>query len=286
MKNYMFLVALLVGILLGLAGSYAYFLFVRQPRSYLVNTLGKVNAYNYLVSSYNPTLGLCSEFLGSNVYWVSHDNLLASYVLREWNRTVADNITKTVISIADDYGLEVSEEGLPLDCKMKALLGYDVNFFFNDTETIILNNSYYGSVLMTERTKIDSSLSFTNYGDMLCYASLVEWRRENRSGADYYLDRAEAMWDGKGFNDTVAVQNGYYATYKLGLFYMTSQILGRDFDFKKDLVELVWACQVLDGGFKTDYYDVGSFPVTSKTNAETTAIILLTDIPTRLEITI
>jgi hypothetical protein len=66
---------------------------------------------------------------------------------------------------------------------------------------------------------------------------------------------------------------------------MTSQVLGLNFDFKKELVDTVWACQLLNGGFKTDYYDIGSFPNSSKTNTETTSIILLADIPTRLEIT-
>jgi hypothetical protein len=285
MNRYMPVVALLVGILLGSVGCYVYFLSVRQPRSYLVNTSGNVNAYKYLINSYNSTLGLCYLYPGSDVYWVCHDNILASCVLEQWNKTVAGNITKTVRSIAQTYGLNTSEDGLPLDCKMEALLGYEVPFLLSDTESMTLNSSYYGSVLNTEITMPNSYLNITAYADTLCYASLVEWRNENYSGADFYFQQAKAMWDGKGFKDTVAAQNGYYATYKLGLFYMTSQVLGLDFDFKRELVDTVWACQLLNGGFKTDYYEIGSFPNNSKTNTETTSIILLANIPTNLEIT-
>jgi hypothetical protein len=285
MKSYMLIVALLVGILLGSTVSYAYFLSVRQPRSYLVNTLGKVNAYKHLVSSYNSTLGLCFEFPESNVYWVSHDNVLASYALQNWNRTVADNITETMQRIIRDYGLTASSSGIPVDTRAEILLGYSTDLFFNQTEGITLNSSYYGSVLKTERANSNVLPDFENYTDLLCYATLVEWRKENYSGADHYYEEARTMWDGNGFRDQVFNKTGYYATYKLGLFYLTSNTLGKNFDFKKELVDRVGQCQLLNGGFITDYFGNGSFPVNSKTNTETTSIMLLADFPAILEIT-
>jgi len=160
-----------------------------------------------------------------------------------------------------------------------------VIFLLPETESMTVNSSYYDSVLTTERTKPNSHLDITNYADTLCYASLVEWRRENYSGADYYYEEAKAMWDGNGFRDQVFNNTRYYATYKLGLFYLTSNTLGKNFDFKKELVDRVGQCQLLSGGFITDYFANGSYPVNSKTNTETTSIILLADFPTILEIT-
>jgi hypothetical protein len=240
-------------------------------------------AYNYLVHSYNSTLRLCYATPGSNVYWLSHDNVLASYVLQQWNRTVADNITDTIRRIAQEYSLNVSEEGLPLDCKMEALFGYYVDFYkINNTKEATLNVSYYGSVLKTEETS-NSSLNFTNYADMLCYASLVEWRRQNYSGADYFFDLVKKLWDGNGFRNVVYDDNHTYATYKLGLFYFLSQTLGISFDFKKELIERIWSSQDnATGGFMTDYYGNGTFPTWATTNTETTSIILLARIPTSL----
>lgn len=285
MKSYMSIMALLVGILLGSTGCYVYFLSMKQSRSYLVNTLGKVNAYKYLVSSYNSTMGLCFEFPESNVYWVSHDNLLASYALQNWNRTVADNITETMHRIVRDYRLAASSNGIPIDTRAEILLGYNIDLFFNQTESMILNSTYYGSILKTERANSSILPDFENYTDLLCYASLVEWRKENYSEANHYYEEAEATWDGNGFRDQVFDKTGYYATYKLGLFYLASNTLGKNFDFKKELVDRVGRCQLLSGGFITDYFGNGSFPVNGKTNIETTSIILLADFPAILEIT-
>jgi len=60
MKPYSLVISLLIGILLGATGCYAYFLLTAKT-NYLNQTLGRENAYNYLVNSYNSTLGLIYE---------------------------------------------------------------------------------------------------------------------------------------------------------------------------------------------------------------------------------
>jgi len=106
---------LLVGIIIGSTGCYVYFLLRGKTKSYLNQTLGREKAYNYLANSYNSTLGLCYEYPGSNIYWVTNDNVLASYALQQWNREIADNITETMKRIAEKYNLETSITGIPLD---------------------------------------------------------------------------------------------------------------------------------------------------------------------------
>jgi hypothetical protein len=279
MKSPMLVVCLLIGILLGATGCYAYFILRGNPKSILSPTFGRKEAYNYLLSSYNSTLGLCFEYPGSNVYWVSNDNVLASYALQNRNRTIADNITETIERLVKDYNLPASPTGIPINTRAEILLGYYAEFLINQTELLTLNSSYYGSVLKTEVATNNILLDFENYSDLLCYASLTEWRKGNDSGAVHYYEEVKAMWDGNGFNDKVFKLTGYYATYKLGLFYLTSRTLGKNFGFEKDLIERFSRCQLVNGGFITDYYGNGSFPSGSTTNTETTSIMLLADIP-------
>jgi hypothetical protein len=237
-------------------------------------------AYSYLVNSYNSALGLCYECPGSNVYWVTHDNVLAGYVLQKWNREIADNITETVKRVAQEYHLLTSKAGIPLDTRVEILLGYNVDMYFNETENVILNSTYYSSVLNTSKPTNNVTIGWENYTDLLCYAALVEWRKGNYPEADYYYENVTEMWDGNGFNDTAFRVNGYYDTYKLGLFYFLNDILSKGpLDFEDKLVSRVWTCQDSNGGFKTEYYANGSFPPFTKTNVETTSIVLLSDIP-------
>jgi len=189
-------------------------------------------------------------------------------------------MTETIKRIAKEYGLLVSQSGVPLNCRAEILLGYQVALFFNMTELTTLDASYYGSSLGTERATNGILPDFYEYADLLCYASLVEWRKGNISGADYYYDKVKAMWDGSGFKDKAYTITVGYATYKLGLFYFLNKILGKcSFEFEKKLIQQTWHCQDdSNGGFKTDYYDNGSFPI-CYTNTETTSIILLAGIP-------
>jgi len=281
MKAYFLIISLLIGILLGATGCYAYFLPKPKPKSHINQILGREKAYSYLVNSYNSTLGLCHEFAGSNRYWITHDNVLASYALQNWNRTVADNITMTVKRIAREYGLTTNSEGIPLDTKAEVLLGHTINFLSEFNEETELDDSYYGSTLLSENATGVPSV-FYGYADLLCYSSLNEWRKQNYSKADVYYEQVKAMWDGNGFRDSAYDSTLHYATYKLGLFYLLSRTLNKDFDFKKELIERVWLCQVDNGGFKTDYLSSGGFPE-CQTNTETASIILLADVPSLFE---
>jgi hypothetical protein len=281
-------IALLIGILIGFGvcyGCFQYLAFKERPIPSDVQTHARESAYSYLVNSYNSALGLCYVHPEvKNVYWVTHDNVLASYVLQNWNREIADNITETVRRIARDYNLTTSQVGIPLDARAEILLGHNIEHFFNKTENVTLNASYYGSILMTEQATNEILTDFEDYMDLLCYASFVEWRNENYTGADHYCEEAKKMWDGNGFADEAFHTHNYYATYKLGLFYFINKMLGKSsFEFEKELIQQVWQCQDCNGGFKTDYYGDGSFPP-CYTNTETASIILLADIPLTSEV--
>jgi hypothetical protein len=273
------IIVFLIGILIGFGIGYSYFPVKGQQMH------SKESAYSYLVNSYNSALGLCYENPeAKNFYWVINDNALAFYALQQWNRKIADNITETIKRIAKEYGLPTSQTGIPLNCRAEILLGYNVDYFFNMTEWVTLNSSYYGSILKTEKANNSIFKDFEIYADLLCYASLVEWRKQNYSGADYYYEKVKAMWDGNGFRDAAFNKTSYYATYKLGLFYFLNKMTRNgSFVFERQLIERVWQCQDCNGGFKTDYYANGTFPEGCQTNTETTSIILLSGIPCSLE---
>jgi hypothetical protein len=264
MKSYFLVISLLIGILLGAAGCYIYLELNDHPHF----TPEEEKAYKYLVDSYNPKLGLCFEYPGSNRYWVTHDNVLASHALQNWSRSIADNITATVKRIAKEYNLTTNSEGIP---------GYTVSFL-SESSITLLNSSYFGSELWCEKATGIPAV-FYGYADLLCFASLNEWGKKNYSGANSYFDQAMTMWNGNGFKDSAYNDTlKSYATYKLGLFYLLSRTLDRHFYFENELIERVWSCQVSNGGFKTEYYGNGTFPP-CQTNTETASIILLADVP-------
>jgi hypothetical protein len=268
-------IALLIAISMSFAIGYGYFPVKGQQGH------SKESAYSYLVNSYNSTLGLCYEYPGSHTYWLSHDNVLASYVLQNWNREIADNISKTVEKLAVLYGLERHPSGILKDGRVDILLGYSYDTLKDINTTF--EKDYLGSKIKTETVENTNAQGIQGYADLLCYASLMEWRKQNYSEADYYYEKVKAMWDGNGFRDIVFNKTSYYATYKLGLFYFLNKMTRNgSFVFESQLIERVWQCQDSNGGFKTDYYGNGSFPV-CQTNTETTSIILLSGIPYSLE---
>lgn len=275
MKKYI-IAAFLIGILIGVGACYICLSLRDQDEEVLD---WREFAYTYLVDSYNSTIGLCCVHPEErNVFWIANDNVLASYVLQQWNREIADNITETIKRIAKEYHLPTSHVGIPLNCRAEILLGYNVNYFFNITKPINLT-SCDDSFIKTEIAINETLEDFDEYADLLCHASLVEWRKGNNSGAEYYCEKVKAMWDGNGFKDKAYNIEGIYATYKLGLFYFVNKMLGEgSFAFKRELIQRVWQCQDSNGGFKTNYYGNGTFPI-CQTNTETTSIILLSDIP-------
>ena len=278
MKIYV-LAAFLIGILVGSVIGYYYFL----PTNNEQRLGSKELAYLYLESSYNSTLGLCYEHPGSNTYYLSHDNALASYALQIWNREIADNISKTVEDLAALYGLETHSSGLLRDGRIDILLGYSYDDLKNiDTS---FEKDYLGSILKTEMVLDTNAQVIQGYADLLCYSSLIEWRKNNSFGAQIYYNACKGMWKGNGFEDLVFNSTGRYETYKLGLFYFLNKVIEADaFEFEEELIKRAWQCQnKTSGGFRTHYYANGTFPQDSLTNTETTSIMLLANIPSTIK---
>ncbi|MBS7632814.1 hypothetical protein KEJ15_04220 [Candidatus Bathyarchaeota archaeon] len=238
-----------------------------------------LDAQSFLLSLYRPEIGLCVEYEGSNSVWITHDNLLAGYAMEQWNRTIADNITSTVKHLAVEYDLVCNSENVPIDTRAEILLGYNVHAL-NETGVRIVDPSYHGYALRNEEATNKAFEDWMNYADLVIYQALTELKKQDYTYADQLYDMAKQFWDGKGFNDKAARLHGYYDVYKLGLFYYLNRIMGKGhFEFEEVLVERTWSCQASNGGFLTEYYGNGSIPDGTKANCETTAIILLANMP-------
>src|SRR3712207_9432433 len=59
-----------------------------------VSQLDPLHAKNYLVSQYNPTIGLIRENIYNDRYWLWSDNVLATKVLRNYNYSISENIDR------------------------------------------------------------------------------------------------------------------------------------------------------------------------------------------------
>lgn len=283
MKVYI-IITFLLGILVGsLIGYYSFPLINRSSTIY-----NKEAAYSYLLTSYNSTLGLCYEYPNdTSRYWLSHDNVLASFVLRDWNLEISNNISKTVGELAQLYGLERHPSGLLKDGRVDILFGYSYDALKNISTSF--ERSYLGSKVKTETVENQDAEGTLGYADLLCYASLMQrWEGKSNISYSYYV-MFKAMWNGNGFEDDFFKAHHKYETYKLGLFYLLSKIIGQDFEFEEQLLKIVGKCQDANGGFRTHYYmnisdgtDEVTFPSDSYTNTETTSIILLANVPSHV----
>lgn len=245
--------------------------------SFAVKKGSIVKAYQFLESLYREDIGLCVEYPESNTVWITHDNYLASIVLASWNRTVADNITSTIKNLVAEYDLPHDANGLPIDTRIEIINGYLADSL-NVTELVSVNASYHGYQLKTEKatnTAIPSN-EWGNYADLTLLQCLIAWRKGDNKTAFNLFERVTKMWDGIGFNDDATKTNGRYSVYKLGLFLYVHRFLGSpSCEILEQVINTIWDCQDVNGGFFTDYIKHGLYPYGVKTNCETTALILL-----------
>jgi hypothetical protein len=130
-------------------------------------------------------------------------------------------------------------------------------------------------VIMAEFHNSSTTLLWKQYGDTLIYQSLNLYLRGNRTGAEYYFDKAYKMWDGKGIYD-LSTENdikGNYANYKLALILFASKVLELNIANYAQIEDKLWSMQQLNGGITSLTDNIGN--LTGSANAETTALTLL-----------
>jgi hypothetical protein len=215
---------------------------------------------SFLAQLIDPALDLLPEFDGSNVYWLWHDNALATKTLA----TSHPDVSQRIASAIERERIDRADR--------------KVDLFFGDKPDVLPFRHYELTDVRTVgekqiRTEIPSDREmkgWASYADLLLLATLAE-KDPEKGRANWNL--AAAMWDGVGFFDAAAKQHRRYATYKLGIALVAAHSLTPQPEIPRGLVERLQKMQSAQGGWITDYRRDGT-PL-GKANVETTCMAIL-----------
>jgi hypothetical protein len=234
-------------------------------------------AVSYLTGKYDSHVGLLYEsedngthWLGPwatyrNTYWLYSDNLEALHVLKKFNPTIAENISKTY----DRY--EFPKNTLLFG----TLFGENIPDDIKDAENIAVVNTSE-SVVIYRRHQGSSSFPYHQWSDTLCYRALDEYQFGDKAKAKTILKEALDHWDGLGFKDHSTERDGFYANYKIGLFLYVADKMNYPLsaNTKADMERQMWRQQNPETGGITSLADLNGQPIGSA-NVETTSLTLL-----------
>jgi hypothetical protein len=231
-------------------------------------------AADYLISQYNPSLGLVAEAptVAPNTYWLVSDNLLAQKALTSYDPAISNNISESLLEYPRAFKIPTNAAGLPNSYKHEAFTGDQVPLPFHTCVqfTLVETLAYVIKIDVANGSVLSD---WRSYGDLLLYASLSAHYDGDDEAARQYFGEAVAMWDGMGIRDKHTNITGLYATYKLALLYHVAHQLNETLPFEEALLDRLWRQQHDNGGFITDYHFDGT--PDGDTNTETTAIILI-----------
>jgi hypothetical protein len=213
----------------------------------------------FLVRLFDTNMSLLPEYPGANVYWLFHDNYLASKVLAgshpEMTKSIVAAIQREGISKSGKIELIFGEADKPLPFRQYKLM--DVRHVAN-------------KVIRTEVVTDSVLNSWEDYADLLLLASIAE---TNRPAARKRWEDAMRMWDGKGFMDAAARHDSRYSTYKLALALLAAGHLSPPATPPQELIDRLLSMQDGSGGWITDYDATGK--KIGLANVETTCLSIL-----------
>jgi hypothetical protein len=264
----------------------------------------KMRAVKYLISGYNSTVGLIPEVPSwfeplplNHLYWLTSDNMLAYYALKNYDAAVSNAILNKIKGYAINYSLPVNSEGVPISYKHEVLIGtalpetFNLSNYYHLSKTPLNLISYDDIVHYAEtinpiivaevnnRTTIMSD--WANYADMLLYKAVDCHLKNNTTEAVELFKNASAMWDGYGLNDIVynSSTQPRYEVYKLCLLEYVRKLLKQPYlPYESQLVNRIFSAQQSNGGIITHYTKTGEYLPYAYTNTETTAIFLIADV--------
>jgi len=227
-------------------------------------------AYEYLISLYNPDLGLtCDAHFSpfNTTYWINV-NLLVAYALAPYSPYHAKKINETVF----DYMLR-PDIGFPL--KAEVMLGYDIPDTIGAYHQYVVEKTENYTIMMD---KADGEpLVVEDYADLCFYKALDLFFEGKLEDAIRYFEIGYDMFDGIGFYDLATKVRGTYGTYELAICLYTAKVLGLDWDKYPalDVMERrLWEAQDNETGGIITQRDLNGTLV-GGANSETTAYALL-----------
>ena len=72
--------------------------------------------------------------------------------------------------------------------------------------------------------------------------------KDNRTGVEYYFNKAYQMWDGKGIYDLTTQKEGKYANFNLALILYAIKIFNTTIGDYTQIEERLWSMQQFNGG--------------------------------------
>lgn len=220
-------------------------------------------AQSYILSQYDPSLGLVRENEHIEKYWLWSDNELAAAALRGYTPNISENITKSILNYMEDYGAFRSAYG--------AILGKDTSFLAP------LNKNVTDKVWYTDFSTGNTELQCADYADIAFLKAIHYYKiGDYAQSTECYL-AGQRMFDGTGFKDKAyAADDNRYSTYKVALWKIAAELArGGDEDVivagKAD--EILTKLQDAETGGVYTHYRSG-FVQDSQTNVETTSLAI------------
>jgi hypothetical protein len=217
-------------------------------------------AESFLTNLFDPQLDLLPEFQSSRTYWLFHDNYLAAHLLEpsrpDLSRRIRTSLVKQGITNSGKIEILFGEARHPLPFR---------NYLLTNVTVI------EGKTIRTEIVTTNIFAGWQEYADLLLLASIAE-ATSNVSAARTHFDRAERMWDGKGFHDAATRHSGIHSTYKLALYLVAASRLKIPSAHREVALDRLLSLQSPSGGWITDYKDNKPHGLA---NVETTCLALL-----------
>jgi hypothetical protein len=207
----------------------------------------------------DTNLDLLPEYRGAKVYWVFHDNYLASKVLA----TCHPEISKAIVAA-------MAREGVRRSGKIELLFG-EADRPLPFREFLLKDVRRVDDKLIRTEVVTDRVLEgWQEFADLLLLACIAE---KDQPAARKYWEAAMRLWDGKGFLDAAARHDHRYSTYKLGLALVAGRRVSPPCRPPAGLMARLLWLQDECGGWITDY-DAAGKPI-GVANVETTCLAIL-----------
>ena len=213
----------------------------------------------FLTGLLEPQLDLLPEYRGAKVYWIFHDNYLASKVLAASHPEISKRIVAAI-----------GREGIHKSGKIELLFGeVEQPLPFRQFQLKDVRRQQ-DKLLRTEVVTDRILEGWQQYADFLLLACIAE---KDQAAAQRYWQAALRFWDGKGFMDAAAKYDQRHSTYKLSLALMAARRLTPPGSPPEGLTARLLSLQDDSGGWVTDYDAAGT--KIGVANVETTCLAIL-----------
>jgi hypothetical protein len=215
----------------------------------------------FLADLLDPELNLLPEYRGAKVYWLYHDNYLATKALERTDPELAKKVTAAISS----HG--VGESG-----KIEILFGEAKKPLPFRQYRLVEVKRLGEKVIKTEVAGEEVFKGWEEYADLLFLAAIAS-ADTGAKEARRHFEAGIRLWDGVGFKDRAAKKAGKYAAYKVALALLAAEKLKVRPAQQEALVGRLLKQQGESGGWVTDYDEKGR-PL-GRANVETTALAVL-----------